>query len=292
MELCSIFVQVTTACNARCITCPHPFTYGRTGTNPKGRMPPAVWDKIVSDVAAMGFAGGMDLYMHCEPFLDPGIAGKVRDVNTKTRAHVVLSTNGSVLSEDSMIEIMDSPPRRIHVNINSGNPEQYARMTGLDLGAVILNTKRLIELAEGKTEVEINCPVVPETDTAALVALFPGVKVNTEFWANSRAGLLPDVSTRNRRSRFTEISSARCTLPRTSLNILTDGGILICCMDWEQHTRRHLPNVMDHSLRDIHEGPELRDVQGEFDRGDYSRFPMCARCADEMGYRTTADGGG
>ena len=198
----AIFVQLTTACNAKCINCPHPSMYGPRGHNPKGVMTDEIWDKIIGDIQAMGYRNQVGLYLHHEPLLERTLFDKLWQINEETEAFVVISTNGSLLNEKNRKALIASRPRIVHININSAEKDQYEKMTGLSFETTSRQAKHFIAEAAGKVHVEINCPVLPEVDIEKLIGLFPGVQVNADFWANSRGGLLEGISSKGKGSRF------------------------------------------------------------------------------------------
>lgn len=283
----AIFVQLTTSCNAECINCPHPFTYGRRGQHTKGHMEHATWKELLRQIRGAKYSGQVGLYLHHEPLIVKSLFEKIRDVNDTTEAFVVLSTNGALLTAENRRRLIDAQPRQVHVNINSADPAQYeAMMVGLTHQQTFVNTRAFVCEVEGRFNVEINCPVMPGVDTDELVRAFPGVKVNVDFWANSRGGLLDGVSAAEKGSRFK--LEAQCQQPDVNFNILWDGSVIVCCMDWAHTSRDDFPSIMKQNLFDIYNGRSMRDFYGEMQEGNYSRYAMCGSCAEEMGFDVRA----
>jgi GT2 family glycosyltransferase/MoaA/NifB/PqqE/SkfB family radical SAM enzyme/Flp pilus assembly protein TadD/glycosyltransferase involved in cell wall biosynthesis len=278
----AIFVQLTTACNAKCINCPHPSTYGPWGHNPKGVMTDGIWDKIIGDIQAMGYRNQVGLYLHHEPLLERTLFNKIRQINEETEAFAVISTNGSLLNDRNRRSLIDAKPRIVHININSAEKDQYEKMTGLSFEITIRQAKRFIAEAAGKVHVEINCPVLPEVDVEKLIGLFPGVQVNADFWANSRGGLLEGISSKGKGSRF-KISDY-CLQPEQNFNILFDSSVIICCNDWSHESKNDFPNIMARSILEIYNGDMMKRSIDEFKSGDYGRYLICGRCSTEMGF--------
>jgi len=175
----AIFIQLHTFCNAKCINCPHPFTYGQKGMHPKGIMEEKVWNKIVQDIKSMEYRNQIGLYLQQEPLLDSTIFKKIKQINEETQAFVVVSTNGSLLDEKMRKNLIESSLQTVHININSADKEQYEKMTGLVFERTINNVKSFVNEAADKIHIEINCPVLPEVDTDKLIRLFPNIKVTT-----------------------------------------------------------------------------------------------------------------
>jgi hypothetical protein len=253
-------------------------------------MPHVIWDLIVTDLARSRFTGQVGLYLHFEPLLEPSLFDKIRDVNERTKAFVMLSTNGVLLDDARVDALLASPPKQVHVNINSGDPEQYEEMTGLPLSLTVTNTRRFIERARDHMTIEINCPVMRETDVDSLLRLFPDVKVNVEFWANSRGGLIKGLHHDNLREQASRFRlEAHCTQPLVNLNILHDGSYLLCCQDWSHESRADLPRVQDVLPIDAYNSEYFGERMAEFARGDYSRYRMCQYCATELGFSPISD---
>ncbi len=278
----AIFIQLTTACNAKCINCPHPFTYGQNGYHKKGIMKEDVWNKIIQDIQTMEYRNQVGLYLHHEPLMEKNLFKKIAQINNETDAFVVISTNGSLLNESNRKALIGAKPRIVHININSAEKGQYEKMTGLSFETSFHHAKSFISEAAGKVHVEINCPVLPEVDIDKLINLFPGVQVNTEFWANSRGGLLEGITSKDRGSRFR--ISEYCLQPEQNFNILFDGSVIICCNDWSHESKNDFPNIMDQSIQEIYNGQTMQRIMREFRDGDYGSYPMCHHCAVEMGF--------
>lgn len=283
----AIFVQLTTGCNATCVSCPHPFTYGAQGSHAKGNMSKQVWGVLVDQIRKADYRGQVGLYLHHEPLLVKSLYTKIKEINETTNAYVVLSTNGELLDDEAQEKMLDALPRQIHININSADRQQYEQMMRLDYDATFDNARRFIERAKGKIAVEINCPVLPEVDTLKLVEAFPGVPVNTDYWANSRGGLLESVTAAGHASRF-QIKE-HCRQPTQNFNVLWDGAVIACCMDWAHETRRDFPNILETDLFETYTGPGMQSLQAEFEEGRYGRYKMCQNCSIEMGFFRVGD---
>lgn len=283
----AIFVQLTTGCNARCISCPHPFTYGAGGSHPAGNMSQETWDTLVSQVSRAGYRGEIGLYLHHEPLLVRGLAEKIREINSETRAYVVLSTNGALLTPALREALIEARPRRVHVNMSSAEPAQYEAIMRLPWAPTAANVSAFVAEAAGQIEIEINCPLLPDVDPALFADVLPGVKVNAEYWANSRGGLLDAVSASGQGSRFK--LGRQCRQPSQNFNVLWDGAVIVCCMDWAHESKRDFPNINDADLFETYAGALMKAVRAEFRAGHYERYRMCGACADEMGFERVRD---
>ncbi len=274
----AIFIQLHTYCNASCLNCPHDFTYKTH--HPSGKMSQTTWEKILIDLINMNYKGQIGFYLHHEPLIDKNLFEKINDINKKTNAYVVLSTNGALLTENSIKKLLEFRPRKVHININSGNKTEYENSMGLYFEETIHNTKNFISQAKNLIDIEINCPVIEGYDVQKLKEIFSDVKVNLEFSANSRGGLLPEFKLKEKASRF-KIDNY-CKQPSQNFNILYDGSVLLCCMDWMHETKKDFMNIHDSNILNIYK--EAKKLEDNFKRGDYSQYKMCENCSDEMGF--------
>jgi MoaA/NifB/PqqE/SkfB family radical SAM enzyme len=275
----AIFVQLTTACNATCINCPHSFTYKKN--HPQGTMSQEIWDALLEQAIAEDYRGQIGLYLHFEPLAAESLYNRINDVNTKTKAYVVFSTNASLLDENNQQKLLYVRPRVVHINLNSADELQYEQMTGLNYKAVFTNARSFIDKAKGKIHIEINCPVLPGVDTDKLIAMFPDVKVNVEFYANSRGGLLENIDLQRSTSRFNV--NNYCCQPKQNFCVLWDGSVIICCMDYMHESKPDFPNIIDVNLFDTYR-VKMLNLQRRFESGDYTAYKMCMACKKEMGF--------
>ena len=245
-------------------------------------MSDETWEMLVEQIARSGYADQVGLYLHHEPLLVNNLETRIRDINERTNAHVDLSTNGALLTPERRSMLIEAAPRAVHINISSADPTQYSDIMKLDWAVTRKNTHAFIEEAKDKIHIEINCPVLPEVDTQVLVDEFPGVKVNIEYWANSRGGLLEDVDASGKGSRFKRFSA--CTQPTQNLNVLWDGHVIVCCMDWMHESKDDFPSIFDADIFATFRGETMREIQREFRSGCYDRYEMCSKCAGEMGF--------
>ncbi len=266
----AIFVQTTTVCNGKCSFCPHSKTYGRF--EPNLHMKQSVWDKIVRDIQRWDYAGQVGLYLHGEPLANPGIFDKIRDVKERTDAHVVMSSNGTLLHKANRRKLIEAGPRRIHINVPSSDPVEYGVLTGLSFIHMVDSVRSLIKEADGCIDVEVVCLQTPDTVSDGLAELFPGARVKTDYWACSRAGLVDKVSAAGHRTCFNE--QDHCVQATQNLCVLHDGSIIACANDWAGETRDIYPNVKNATLEEIYALVSART----------HKFPMCAACIEEHSF--------
>jgi hypothetical protein len=277
----AIFVQLTTACNGRCVNCPHSFTYGAEGKHAKGQMPDEVWRALVGQIQTARYTGQIGMYLHHEPLLAPGLCDKIREIGNATKAHVTLSTNGSLLTPEMTQSLIDARPYKVHINVASADPAQYEDIMGLDYGTTFERIRGFIKAVRKRFAVVVQCPLLPGVDAGEMSRTFPGVSVNTREWATSRGGLLSDVSAAGKSTVFR--FAAQCRQPLTNMNVLWDGAVIVCCQDWGHESKPDFPNILEQDLFQTYRELML-PIQREFNAGNYGRYSMCRLCAAEMGF--------
>ncbi len=280
----AIFIQLHTYCNANCINCPHDFTY--KAIHPKGKMSESTWKKILHDLIEMDFRGQIGFYLHHEPLIDVSLFDKINDINHMTNSFVVLSTNGALLNQKNIEKLIASRPKKVHINLNSGVKEEFENSMGLNFETTISNVHNFISQAKDLIEIEINCPVLKGFNVQSLKELFPTVQVNLEFYANSRGGLIPELFSNVEGSRFK--LDSYCRQPSQNLNILFDGSVIGCCMDWMHESKNERLNINNTSIVEIYN--EVKKLEDSFRIGDYSKYKMCQLCSSEMGFNKNDKG--
>lgn len=228
----------------------------------------------------MNFTGQVGFYLHHEPLIDNTLYDKIRDINNKTKAFVVLSTNGALLNEVNIEKLISARPQKVHININSGDKDEYENSMKLEFDQTIANARNFINKAKDKIEIEINCPVIEGFNVQTLRDIFPDVKVNLDYWANSRGGLLPAFYHEDKGSRF-KVENY-CRQPSINFNILYDGSVIACCIDWLHESKKGFPNINDVGILGAYR--EVIKLEEKFRHADYSKYEMCKTCSKEMGF--------
>jgi MoaA/NifB/PqqE/SkfB family radical SAM enzyme len=155
-RLKAIQIETLGFCNYSCSFCP---------TNqiamPKGRMPTELYEKILSQLA--DFDGEIRLYLRNEPLLDKRLEQFVRAARERTKATILLQTNGSLLTEAAAAKL--TPWTRIVVNDYSADGSVRARIAPFadKYGIVMIDRSS----PKGLTNRAGNLPGSDETDLKA-----------------------------------------------------------------------------------------------------------------------------
>jgi radical SAM protein with 4Fe4S-binding SPASM domain len=112
-------VETTAKCNLYCPMCPR-----ESLPQPKEDMPAAVFDRFIEEAGAT--AEHMMLIGLGEPLLDPAIFDRVAACERHGVA-TLLSTNGTLLTEQQCLRLLDSPLRHITLSFDGMSPETFER---------------------------------------------------------------------------------------------------------------------------------------------------------------------
>ncbi len=236
----AVYIQPTTACNGYCSICPQPKAFKKFDLQ---TMPIELFEKIIYDLRACGYAGIIGLFLQSEPLLDDRIFDMIEYAKSETRASVEISTNG-LLIQDQFEKLAMSSVDRIYFNYGA---VKYGKAPE----SVIQDVN---ELAQFK-RVIVNYPLMENDDISDL---FPGLRVDT-FWASNRGGNVRSVK-HDKKTRFTD-----CLAQERTLNIAANGDIILCCNDYTRINR--FGNAGDGNVIDL-----WREIPRHFD------YPICSRC--------------
>lgn len=115
-----VAVEVTNACNLRCVMCPNPQMKRK-----RGYMKFDLFQEIVDEIKS--FSPVVKLYTTGESLLHPKIFDMIQYLKETTHCSVVLSTNAT-LFRDKVIEALIDPatsPHSLQLSIEGCTPEEY-----------------------------------------------------------------------------------------------------------------------------------------------------------------------
>ena len=255
-------LETTAACNAHCGFCPH-NSMGR-----KGAMADDLITKIIDEIALWPVKpASVCPFLTNEPFADPrifGIAERIR--KAAPAAELTFFTNASLLDDSKRQRILRIPGvTKFFCSLHHITPGAYMAELGLDFDRTVRNIKALA--AESPTPVT----VLRVGNGTALDAQF------VEWVRKNIPRAIPMVAVRwnwkgdiktNEVDMFQNIHCPRST----SLVVLHDGRVALCCMD--NAGEYELGNVNHQSMLEIFNGERWHRF---FDSPKNSKAP-CNKC--------------
>jgi MoaA/NifB/PqqE/SkfB family radical SAM enzyme len=227
-----IEVETHSYCNRRCVYCPNVIG-DRLG--PNVRMQPAIYARLLADLAEVGFAGNFVLNSYNEPLFDRAILDRIAEARAALpKARLMIYTNGDYLTPGYVNELGAAGLDYCHVSIHLEQGDRYTE-------AYVLN--RIAEVAH-RTGLQARYhQVVPGSH---IIAHFetPALKMETRALnfarhGNDRGGLLPDLSPK-------EVRSAPCSFVFNHFHIGYTGNVVPCChirSDRPEHARHVIGNL-------------------------------------------------
>jgi MoaA/NifB/PqqE/SkfB family radical SAM enzyme len=273
----TIDIELTNRCNARCAFCP------RDAMPEQGFMRHDVFEQSLAravefQTLARHLPSPLDpTVVFCgtgEPLLHGKIAQYVRRVR-EAGLPCEVSTNGSLLSRDRALALLEAGLQWIHVNISDLGAD-YDRVYDLPFTRTRENVERFIALARGRCVVWIivvdhQCD---ETHLRAVEAYWRarGVDHVVRYGLINRGGSLrlaaaagpaPDPGDRSGEPELRLI----CPAPFFNLFVGWDGRYYLCSHDWQKEVP--FGDVFETSFAEI-TAAKLASVR--------SRKPVCVRC--------------
>lgn len=279
-----IQIQTRTGCNGACVFCPYPDAVNKV---PRGRMTDALFEKIVDEIACHHVTRRISPYLMNEPFLDSSILEKARLIKKRVpNARIVITTNGSLLTEEVVRDlVMDNPLRAVYISMQGIDKEPYeATMRGaLVFEKTLENVERLVDMRNRycpHLNIVVTMVKTNRIDADKAVAYWKSRGVQAKYTLLENRGgntqAFDALNTGNKRV-FKD-----CVRLLKNAYVLFNGDMVLCCTDYYKTTV--LGNIGESSIETVWNSEYAREIRRNFLRGDLSRVPLCAACyiTDEM----------
>lgn len=209
--------------------------------------------KIVDELAGMNYSGVLALYSNNEPFLDERIIDFQKYASDNLpNAFLSLWTNGSLLTLDKFMEIMQYLDRMVIDNYND-NKE--------------INTPELQKIYD-----------LLQTDTSLGSRVHFWFRMQNEI-LSSRGGQAPNKEGMNDKDTV----SVPCPLPWRQLVIRPTGEISLCCND--ALGKYTLGNLNTQSIREVWTSEKYQQIRNEMLINGRKNLLLCSEC-DTLYYYT------
>lgn len=261
----SIAVEISAACNRRCVFCP-------VSTHKRDEELMDAWryDAILSQLAELNYSGRMEFYLYNEPFKNREWLGEcVRKASAALpSATLMLSTNGDYLkSERDLAWIYEQGLQQVVLNAYHPNRLPLYKEWEAKLRAAMpfLGEDVYAPLPRKRTALKVY-------DKTSVDGFGTGV-----FALQNRAGNIPDFM-----PAASEPVQRMCVKPFRMLNINWRGEAHLCCNDY--HADVVCGNVPEQHVRDVWFGPVLAAYRNHLRRKERS-LPLCRSCDCHAGAR-------
>jgi MoaA/NifB/PqqE/SkfB family radical SAM enzyme len=282
-------LQTVDGCNGACLMCPHAAP-SRPG---EGRvMEPALYERILEELGALGTVRSIVLMLQNEPLLDPLLAGRIRHARAVLggRGRLAVVTNGTLLTPDRTTELLDAGLNGLDVSIDAYREETYRIIRpGLDFGLVQENARWLLaNRRNAHVRIRFLVQRANEAECRDFVRYWRslGAHVFVSGMTN-RAGAVkgfdrlrskPPLRARWRRKALGALGRLApvCLAPFTSLCVLVDGRVILCCHDW-MHAETY-GNLATESLAELWNGDRLNGCRHLLWTHRPGEIALCRQC--------------
>ena len=257
--LTSLIIEPTNTCNLRCSFCF--VTEGMT--RDEGFMDLDLFKKIIDDTPTLEH-----LCMHNwgEPLLHKDIFKMFDYAHQAGVNYIVMNTNGTLLNEKMISQIIESPLNIIRFSID-GSPETFKKIRGVELDKIEANILRLKEVKEDQR---------PELSMGVVFTVEEETQQDTDEYIKHWETIVDHVRTQPKL-----IQSPRkepCPEPfgkdYGKLVVLWDGTVIPCCVDYNASLK--LGNAKTELVSDLWRNEEIKTLRYQHKKGSYPK--VCANC--------------
>jgi len=269
-----ISLELTNYCNLRCIMCPNPSL-----KRERGYMSENLFKAIVNGLS--GENGFLFLPQGFgEPLLHTEIFGLTTFASNCGIRPIVLLSNGMLLNESTLPDVINSIDILI-VTIDGVSPRTYESVrVGGNLQIVIRNIERFLLARGNRNPPYLILRIIDMNETKAEIAEFQ------DFWQDrisetdiiQVSGFNDWTGTINAGKNHVDMRVQRgpCKMLWKNLTVYHDGRVTPCCYDAEGEL--FIGNANEEHLRNIWEGPRLKQLRDFHLAHQFEKIPICQRC--------------
>ncbi len=276
-----LVLETLYSCNLRCIHCVHGYDDLKGKYGYKDEMSFDLYRKII-DEASLHHCPSLSLNNNNEPLLTRDLAQRARYAADNGFMDIMINTNGLLLTESKIEQLLDSGLTRVMVSLDAFTKETHEKIrVGSNFERVLENIELFLNR---RTQSGQQLPLL----RVSLVRLsFNEGEIDSfiEYW-RTRADYVaiqefasPDPARdfegffAGSRSMLDEYS---CPQPWQRLIIQGDGAALPCCSQFGQELE--LGNVKQQSIRAIWHSPTMSSLRLLHKQGRYRDNSPCNKC--------------
>jgi radical SAM protein with 4Fe4S-binding SPASM domain len=265
-------------CNIECTMCPYPDM-----DREKTKMPMDLYKKIINEVVAFGHTR-LNLTHYNEPFLDKNLFERILYAKKKGMT-VGFFSNATVMNSEKAESALDAGVDWINFSIDGGTKESFEKIRiGANFEETCNNISYLIKLRKKrnskKPTINIHTTIVSKENLESskqLTELLNGADTYTMGLADSRA----DEGNYNFMKKFSSSNRNKsrlypCSIPWTTLTIMSNGKVCLCCRDHEGEVI--LGDLNKQSIEEVLNSKEMHEIRDLHLKGDGDKIDLCKNC--------------
>lgn len=272
-----IFIETTSLCNLKCKICPR-----TSGDTLLGQMNFDLFKKIINEAKQYG-PRTFCLHLFGEPLLSPTFINEINYIKqADIHNSIVLTTNGTLLTEKIASAMVKAPVDKIAISFMSTNKQNYKNLTGVDkLEEVERNITRLIKIKKEKkaTKPKIIVRMILEEYNNQEAQVFKNKWKNQEVIVEVRPahnyGGNVDVG-QIRDNKNKKIKRWPCYHLWLSPAIHWNGDFSICCDDYAR--KAVLGNLNEQTVNQLWNSKPLLHFRRQQLGGHFNYPTICQDC--------------
>ena len=274
----ALFIESTNVCNFKCPICTQSDPQFAEKSGYYKHMTPALFEQVIRQLIQWKVRPKvMRFYGIGEPLLNRRLHSMIVLGGTLVN-RTEISTNGMLLAERAY-ELIQSGLDYVRVSVYHTDNYEYRRESGSRFTADdVLNSVRKFRTIRDRSGVEHPriCAklTTSEPDWETFQKQYAGVADDLQMeipynWGSTKGRLVQLV-------KDPAIPRKVCPKPFFEMMVKANGDVSACCVDWAGQL--NLGNVQTHTLKEIWEGPELRDIRQAHLSGHRFDLPACSNC--------------
>ena len=269
-------IETVKACNARCVFCT---------INSWPSHKPFMDDELFTKISAEIIRHASEVQQVClngsgEPLLDKKIADRINVFKRGRINKVILTTNASLLDSKKAEALLDAGLDELLISFNGLDKEKYESLRiGLSFETVMKNTLDFISLRNAKrskTRIRLRMEahqLFSNDEVMAWISFWQSrLDQEDQVYAkklHNWGTQLPGIDVGN-------ISEIKCHVLWSTMNILSDGAVALCCVDYEP--KYPLGLLSDSSIDAVWHGEHACRIRNLHASGKRSSIPLCSLC--------------
>jgi len=270
-------IETSSLCNFSCSICPHQ----NMPLDRKGKMDMALFNEILKQIK--DYAKVIQLYWMGEPLLHGSIFDMISLCKKETQAKIMISTNGSLLTDENIRKLLDAGVDKIIVSMDAAdNNEIYSNIrTDGNLAQLNSNVERLIfENKKQNKKAEILLQFIQlhenESERDAFKSKWSDSGCDISFsclytWCNQ----MPELTEKSAfLSPMIGTQRVACSDLWFKACIRFDGKVSLCCFDWNNSVC--LGDLKKESVKEVWNNALINQIRSEHRKNIYGR--LCKDC--------------
>ena len=265
-------IELTTHCNLKCSFCP--LTQDKT-IKPQN-MSIKMVKRIIDEFSLKGGSSIKFVYLG-EPLLYPYLGEVIKYAKDKEIIDTIIATNGNLLNEKNIIELIQSGLDKIIFSVDSIHPRIYRdiRVNGSlskVLRGLILFQYLRDKLKSKTPEIQIQAISMQQNYMELIF------KYYREFYKDfvDRIRISPYCLDYQNKKEIGETPSFHCPSPFRRMTVRVNGDISVCC--GSRIDSKILGNIRKNTLEEIWNSQKFREIRSLMKNGKSHLIKCCRFC--------------